>query len=81
MFKGSRSVYELNTQSCYGYIYHFRKFICTHSKFAFLEINNALQTSNHPALNSQNIYPALGEMQIEHSDINDAFIPHKTSCP
>jgi hypothetical protein len=20
-------------------------------------------------------------MQIEHSSINDAFIPHKTSCP
>jgi hypothetical protein len=80
MFNDSRSVYELNIQSCYHGHIHFRKFIFTHSEFPFLEINNKLHTSTHPELNSQNIFHVLREMQIEHSDINDVFIPHKTSC-
>jgi hypothetical protein len=41
---------------------------------------NTLHICTHPELISQNIYPALGEMQIEHSSINDVFIPYKTSC-
>lgn len=80
MFNDSLSVYELNIQSCYhGHIY-FRKFIFTHSKLPSLKINNKLSTSTHPKPNSQNIYHALREMQIEQSDINGVFTPHKISC-
>jgi len=80
MLNDSQCVYELNIESCYdGYIYHFGKFNFTHTEFPFLKITNTLHTSTHPELNSQNIYRALGEMQIEYSHNNDAFIPHKTS--
>jgi DUF4097 and DUF4098 domain-containing protein YvlB len=82
MFNDSRSVYELNIQACYdGYIKHFRKNIFTHSEFPSLTINDTLHIFTHPELNSQNIYSVLGDIQIEHSNINDVFIPYKTSCP